>query len=712
MDRPRGRHGLLTKPRTSLPAEQPGDRTSAAAAAAAGVGDRNVLDQLGVQKTATGHRFTLFAPNAKRVELVVNLAQSHTPFTELFALEPCGAAGEAKGCWQREVAGLPAAFEYVYRLDGGPHLLDPYARCLTGGEVWGDRSWETAGQRFRPYRGFFRPEAARTPGEGRPPRPRVADSERVIYELHLRGFTRHPSSGVEHPGTYLGLIEKIPYLQSLGITTVELMPLLEFDETENFRRNPATGERLLNYWGYSPVSFFAPKASYAADTKPGAAQAELMTMIDALHAAGLEVVVDVVYNHTAEGGGGASDPLRSFRGLAESVYYLRDAATGKAFDVTGCGNTVNTNHPIVRRMILDSLRFWAQEIGVDGFRFDLAAAFYRGLAGEKLAASPLVAEIAADPELAGRLLIAEPWDVTGFTPPGGFPPPWREWNGAFRDDVRRFVRGDAVAARTLELRLAGSPDLFPPPQPPSAAVDFVACHDGFPLADLVAYERKANRENGEEDRDGSSFNLSSNQGVEGPTDDPSILALRHRQVANFLALLFLTRGTPMLLAGDENGRSQRGNNNAWCQDNELSWLDWSADANGRASIVRRLVALRRELAGLTFGEWAEVAPFHAAGDAGSTGNIGEPQPALLLTREEAGGRTLLIALNPGPASARFPLPRAPGGAPWALALDSVTAGHDRSAASPGRPQFAAETSELELLPRSLRILVTSPDLTK
>ena len=240
----------------------------------------------------------------------------------------------------------------------------------------------------------------------------------------------------------------------------------------------------------------------------------------------------------------------------------------------------------------------------------------------------------------------------------------------------------------------------------------VACHDGFPLADLVAYERKANRENGEEDRDGSSFNLSSNQGVEGPTDDPSILALRHRQVANFLALLFLTRGTPMLLAGDERGRSQGGNNNAWCQDNEISWLDWSAEPNVREDIVRRLIALRRELVGLTFGEWAEVASFHAAGDAGSTGNIGGPRPALLVTREEAGGRTLLVALNPGAAAARFPLPRAPGGTPWTLAFDSATAGHDASVSPPERPQFAAETSELELLPRSLRILVTSADLRK
>jgi glycogen operon protein len=537
------------------------------------------------------------------------------------------------------------------------------------------------------------------PGDGRPARPRVTDAVRVIYELHLRGFTRHPSAGVAHPGTYLGLIEKIPYLVDLGVTTVELLPLLEFDETENFRRDPATGERLLNFWGYSPVSFFAPKAAYAADPAPGAAQAELMALVDALHAAGIEVVVDVVYNHTAEGGGGASDPLHSFRGLAAEVYYLRDPATGRPFDVTGCGNTVNCNHPIVRRMIRDSLRFWAEEIGVDGFRFDLAAAFYRGLTGEKLGASPLADEIAAAPELAGRLLIAEPWDVTGFTPPKGFPHPWREWNGAFRDDVRRYVRGDAVTARTLELRLAGSPDLFRPPHTRSSAVDFVACHDGFPLADLVAFEHKRNLANGEGDRDGSSFNLSSNHGVEGPTDDPVVLALRRRQAANFLALLLLSRGTPLLLAGDERGRSQRGNNNAWCQDNELSWIDWSSADEARGHLVRRLLALRRELAALSFGEWAEVAPFHAATESGGT-----PSAMLLVTRDESAERSVLLALNPGAAAARLPLPRTAAGAPWRLAFDSFvesTAG----AGAGERPEFSSGTSEIAVQPRSIRILL-------
>ncbi|MEO7794014.1 MAG: alpha-amylase family glycosyl hydrolase [Thermoanaerobaculia bacterium] len=666
----------------------------AAAPAAAGTGVPSALEGLGVQRTKNGHNFSLFAPAAKRVQLLVNGASPSAPFTEPFALDSRESDPEQKGFWQREVVGLPDSFEYAYRLDGGPLLLDPYARCLSGGELWADRSWEVRGLPFRPYRGFHSAafESTLAPGAGRPPRPKVADSARVIYELHLRGFTRHPSSGVTHPGTYLGLIEKIPYLVDLGVTTVELLPLLEFDETENRRRNPATGERLVNFWGYSPVSYFAPKASYAASPTPGAAHAELVAMIDALHAAGLEVIVDVVYNHTAEGGGGATDPLHSFRGLAPSVYYIQEAS-GRAIDVTGCGNTVNTNHPLVRRMILDSLRFWAEEIGVDGFRFDLAAAFFRGLQGEKLAISPIATEIAADPVLAGRLLIAEPWDVTGFSPGDGFPAPWQVWNGAFRDDARRYLRGDEVAPSLLARRFASS----------TAAVDFLTCHDGFTLLDLLSYSEKHNAENGEASRDGSSFNLSSNHGVEGETGDPAVRELRGRQVRNALALLLLSHGTPMLLAGDERGRTQRGNNNAWCQDNAVSWIDWEA-TTGEGDILRRLIALRHELATLSFAEWSEIAPFQRPGHPASSA-----RPALLLTRDEAGERTLLVALNPSTGVARFPLPRASGSRPWALVLDTQADAYRGVAPSAGvshRPQFAAETSEIEVQPRSIRILLS------
>jgi glycogen operon protein len=662
----------------------------------------------GVVRTARGHRFTLFAPHARRVELALRDARAPAAPAGIEALEREGGGVDARGWWSKEIADLPDEIEYTYRLDGGPDLIDPYARLLRGGEQWGDRAWRERGLPFRPYRSYFGAASTVAPRGSRPPRPAVAEGERVLYELHLRGFTKHPSSGVERPGTYLGLIEKIPYLRSLGVTTLELLPLFEFDETENSRRNPRSGELLLNYWGYSPITFFAPKRSYAAGSAPGAELAELVTLIDECHRAGMEVVLDVVYNHTAEGGGGATDPLRSLRGLAGDVYYVRDGATGRPFDCTGCGNTVNTNHPIVRAMILDSLRYWAGEVGVDGFRFDLAAVFFRGLHGEKLERSPIVEEIAADPLLAERLLIAEPWDVTGFSPPRGFPAPWRVWNGRFRDDLRRLVRGDEVAPRTLALRLGGSPDLAGSGAPEGAggsrSIDFVTCHDGFTLEDLVSYTEKRNEENGENGEDGSNFNLSWNHGLEGPSDDPAVRALRDRQVANLLALLFLSRGTPMLLAGDERARTQRGNNNPWCQDNEISWIDWSADDRGRAAIVRALAALRREVAAPSFGRWARLAPFVSMSSAEESSAA---LAVMLLFRTDAETPTeIALAVNAGERAARLPMPRTAGERSWELVFDSQRV----PAVWPKREDrlaLARETAELELAPRSIRLLVAA-----
>jgi glycogen operon protein len=374
--------------------------------------------------------------------------------------------------------------------------------------------------------------------------------------------------------------------------------------------------------------------------------------------------------------------------------------------LTGCGNTVNTNHPVVRRMIVDALAYWSDEVGVDGFRFDLAAVFFRGLAGERLERSPIADEIAADPRLAGSLLVAEPWDITGFAPEHGFPPPWRQWNGAFRDTVRRYARGDEVPARTLALRLSGAPDRGPARAPAGGAsttIDFVACHDGFTLADLVAYETKHNEENGEGNRDGTSFNLSSNHGVEGPTEDVAIARLRSRQVRNLLVLAALTRGTPLLLAGDEMGRTQRGNNNAWCQDNAIGWIDWSTADEGLHELVRRLFALRRELAGLRLDRSAELAPF---GSPGSGPESGAARAALLLFRSESDDAPeLALALNPTAERVRLPLPRAAAERAWALLIDTR---HEGAAAVPPpteRPRLAASTAELELPPKSLRLLL-------
>jgi glycogen operon protein len=418
----------------------------------------------------------------------------------------------------------------------------------------------------------------------------------VIYEVHVRGYTRHPSSGVAHPGTYAGLIEKLPYLRDLGVTAIELLPVHEFDETENARKNPLTGEPLMNYWGYSPVAFFAPKAAYAARPARGA-RAELRDLVQAAHAHDIDVILDVVFNHTAEGP--VTGPTFSFRGIDDALYYLHDSATGAYRDVTGCGNTLAAYHPIVCNMIVDCLRSFVTETGVDGFRFDLASALTRDVDGEPLRAHvPLLDAIAADAVLRDVALITEPWDAAGLYQVGSFPggTRWCEWNGRFRDAARRFVRGEPGVSAEMALRLAGSPDLYAPSgRGPGASINFVTCHDGFTLADAASYDRAHNESNGESNRDGARENHTWNCGVEGPSHDPAILALRARQVRNLLALTFLAHGVPMLLAGDEMGRTQGGNNNAYCHDSPLSWIDWSlAEENADlVRFVRELCAFRR-----------------------------------------------------------------------------------------------------------------------
>ncbi|MEU4745986.1 alpha-amylase family glycosyl hydrolase, partial [Actinosynnema sp. NPDC023658] len=411
----------------------------------------------------------------------------------------------------------------------------------------------------------------------------------VVYELHVRGFTRHPSSGVAAPGTYAGVAEKVGHLRDLGVNCVELLPVFEFDELANDRFDPVAGQALWNYWGYNPVGFFAPKAGYAAGDDPAA---ELKSLVKTLHRAGIEVVLDVVFNHTAEGDD--TGPAISLRGLDDEVFYLHDDR-GRYLNFSGTGNTVNANHPQVVEFILDCLRFWVSEYHVDGFRFDLASALTRGPDGVPLADPPLVRAIAADPLLRDTKLIAEPWDAGGLYQVGSFPAHgrWAEWNGRFRDTVRRFVKGAAGVAGELVRRLGGSPDLYGE-RGPRASVNFVTSHDGFTLADLFSYNEKHNERNGESNRDGEQANHSWNCGHEGPTSDPGVLALRERLTRNALTLLLLSRGVPMLVAGDEFGRTQQGNNNAYCHDDEVTWVDWEqARRNpGLTEFTRSLIAFR------------------------------------------------------------------------------------------------------------------------
>lgn len=414
-------------------------------------------------------------------------------------------------------------------------------------------------------------------------------SETIIYEMHVGGFTRHPNSGVARAkrGTYVGLIEKIPYLKSLGITAVELLPVFQFDEQD-------APPGLVNYWGYSPVSFFAPHVGYSSRKDPLGPLDEFRDMVKALHRAGIEVILDVVFNHTAEID--ETGPTFCFRGLENGTYYILDKDRAKYANFSGTGNTLNTNHSIVRRMILDSLHFWVQTMHVDGFRFDLASILSRDESGHPQQNAPILWDIESDPVLAGTKLIAEAWDAGGLYQVGTFiGDSWQEWNGRFRDDVRGFMKGDSGTAARILSRLIASPDLYGHEErEPEQSINFVTCHDGFTMNDLVSYNAKHNDENRQNNQDGTDSNLSWNCGVEGPAPDAQVDTLRNRQCKNFLAVTLLALGTPMLLMGDEVRRTQRGNNNAFCQDNEVSWFDWALVEKhaGLLRFVKQLICYR------------------------------------------------------------------------------------------------------------------------
>ena len=458
-----------------------------------------------------------------------------------------------------------------HRFDPQQILLDPYARAIGGRDIWAQLpvDWSNIFQ----HRGRI----AYDDFDWESDRPLEIPSENlVVYEMHVRGFTRQSTSGVKYAGTFAGLMDKIPYLKDLGVNSIELMPIYEFDELEGLHNNPQTGEMLVNYWGYSTVGFFAPKAGYAAagSTKDGTQVVdELKTLVKELHANGIEVMLDVVFNHTAEGN--EFGPTISYRGIDNVTYYLL-TPDGYYFNFSGTGNTLNCNNPVVRGMVLDCLRYWASEYHIDGFRFDLAAILGRDQSGVPLSNPPLLEDLANDPVLAKCKLIAEAWDAGGLYEVGSFPAfgRWAEWNGKYRDTLRRWIKGDSGLVSELAQRLQGSPDLYAT-RGPTASINFITCHDGFTLMDLVSYNNKHNEANGENNNDGANDNNSWNCGWEGDTDDPQITSLRFRQIKNAFALLMVSQGVPMMLMGDEIGQTQRGNNNLYCHDSELSWLDWS-----------------------------------------------------------------------------------------------------------------------------------------
>ncbi len=549
---------------------------------------------LGATVTPQGVNFALFSRHAETVTLILGLLDEGRIE---YPLDP--AVNKTGDVWHIHIEELPPHIRYGYSLSGpwepegsghGFHskliMLDPYATELRSPRWGKDRTCiGTQASGLIPDKPYD--------WEGdRPLKTPLQDS--IIYEMHVRGFTCHDSADCVHPGTFKGVCEKIDYLKELGITAVELMPVTEFDENECTFSNPESGERLRNYWGYSPLSFFAPKASYSSDSSQPLH--EFRDMVKCLHRAGIEVILDIVYNHTAEGDW---DGLTSsFRGIDNTIYYLLDPWTRSYLNFSGCGNTVNCNHPVVRNLIMDALRWWVVEMHVDGFRFDLASILGRDQDGEVLTNPPVVEMIAEDPILADSKIIAEAWDAAGLYQVGHFSAHhrWAEWNGKFRDDIRRFMTGTPGMIPPLATRIAGSSDLYQHNgRRPCNSINFITSHDGFTLADLVSYNEKQNLANGEDNRDGDSNNLSWDSGAMGETDDPAILALRSRRCRTMATILFLSQGVPMLVAGDEFGRSQQGNNNAWCQDNEISWLNWQLLENrqGLFRFFRKLIHLRR-----------------------------------------------------------------------------------------------------------------------
>lgn len=557
---------------------------------------------LGATVTPDGVNFSVFSRNATSITLVLFEKASIKPMAEIRLDPEINRTGDI---WHILVLGMDTSLRYGYRTDGpfDPKgkghwfnkkniLLDPYARALEGGEIWGDHT--SKGFQAGKDASFQRRcciVADDFDWEGdRPLNLPLKDS--VIYELHVRGYTIDESSGVVSRGTYKGLIEKIPYIKSLGVTAVELMPVFEFNELENKRVNPNTGERLKNFWGYSTIAFFAPKASYASNGWDGNQVREFKEMVKAFHRAGLEVIIDVVFNHTAEGG--SDGPVISFRGLDNTIYYVLDPESKDYLNLSGCGNTVSCNHPVVQAFILDCLRYWVIEMHVDGFRFDLATILRRDHKGELLPGPSLVDVIEQDSVLSHTKIIAEAWDAQ-TNQVGHFPGRWAEWNSHYRDDIRRFGRGDKGMVPLLATRIGGSSDLYQASgRRPYNSINYITCHDGFTLYDLVSYEHRHNEENGEDNQDGTDRNFSSNSGIEGPTDNSLVNALRLRRIKTFVTILMVSHGVPMILSGDEFSRTQQGNNNPYCQDNEISWVNWNlAEKNaGLLRFFRRMIAFR------------------------------------------------------------------------------------------------------------------------
>lgn len=677
-----------------------------------------------------GVNFAVFSRRAQSVTLdLFDAETAKAPYDSIVFNPEKNKTGDV---WHIFIKGLHAGALYLYRVAGpyvppegkrfneNKYLIDPYAKCLTRGSVF--RSY--AEQRERGLAGI---ENGKLSDLSNFPKCVVIDdadfdwendkplqtplSETVIYELHVKGFTAAKNSGAAHAGTFRGIIEKIPYLQFLGITAIELLPIFEFDENENGNTNPRTGEKLKNYWGYSTVNFFSPKASYASNASTGGAVREFKETVRALHKAGIEVILDVVYNHTAEGN--ENGVTFSFRGFENDVYYVLVPGRKQYYtNYSGCGNTVNANHPAVSQFVIDSLRHWVLDMHVDGFRFDLASSLSRSETGELLQNAHLPRAIAEDPVLAKTKLIAEPWDTSAYQVGEFYGERWCEWNGKYRDDMRRFIRGDAQTATVAATRIAGSSDLYKHSNcAPVNSINFITAHDGFTMFDLVSYNRKHNEENGEENRDGSDENFSYNNGFEGASTNPKIMRSRIRKIKNFFTCLLLSQGVPMILAGDEMLRTQGGNNNAYCQDNETSYINWRScdEHNDIVRFVKALIAMRKKYHAFRrekfFADSSELSWYDAKGKNPDWKTLDR---FLAFKLDEAsdgyGVNEFYFAINTDVYDVTLTLPHATGGNVWYRALDSSIEGQD-SICEDGKEEFLSEQQRYVLLSDSVLLLI-------
>ncbi|HVW69397.1 MAG TPA: glycogen debranching protein GlgX [Steroidobacteraceae bacterium] len=685
---------------------------------------RGVPLPLGTHEFGGGVNFALFSHDATRVRLELFGAAADSIPQRVIELDPV--RNRTGDVWHVWVQGLKPGQLYAYRVDG-PYdprqgqrfnfkklLLDPCATAITQPPAWDPAA--ARGDDPAASHGNTRPsdidDAAVMPkcvftreqfDWGDDAALRYPWSKTVIYETHVRGFTIDPSSGAHFPGTYRGLTEKIPYLKELGVTAIELLPVQEFNSSTSRARDPRTGAMLGNYWGYDPMAFLAPHGGYSSAGCCGQQTLEFKQMVRELHEAGIEVIIDIVLNHTAEGD--ERGPTLSWRGIDNPIFYTLGPDKRHYLNMTGAGNTINANHPVVRGLILSALRYWVLEMHVDGFRFDLAALLGRDGNGNLLANPPLLEQIAEDPILRDTKLIADAWDAAGARHVGRSPQRrWAQWNSRYRDDVRRFWRGDAGMLGAFASRLCGSQDLFAGlSRGPEYGINFITCHDGFTLNDLVTFSTKHNAANGESNRDGVEENYSSNYGVEGPTDDAQIERTRNRQVKNLLFTLFVSRGVPMLLGGDEFRRTQGGNNNAYCQDNPTSWYDWK-QLHAHADVVefvKRMIALRGAYPVLSrerFYSSADVSWFTPALTAP---DWSDPRAKALGWLIRDGSAPLYVLFNAAAEPARFVMPPAPQGCGWRMIVNTADDFQESRAA------IIEAGSTCTLAARSSALLITS-----